>query len=107
MCCATSHYVTAVIMLGNAGVGKSMLLSRYTRGEFKLGCKATVGVEFGQKTVCIAGDTVGAQIWDTSGQERFASLARMYFRDAVGALLAFDMTSRKNPALRIQSNTPL
>ena len=52
----------------------------------------TIGVEFGSKIIKIGQKTVKLQIWDTAGQERFRSVARSYYRGALGALVVFDIT---------------
>ena len=62
----------AVVLIGDSGVGKSNLLSRFTRNEFNLESKSTIGVEFATKSIVAEGKTIKAQIWDTAGQERYA-----------------------------------
>ena len=59
-----------MVLIGDSGVGKSNLLSRFTRNEFNLESKTTIGVEFATRTVTIEGKTIKAQIWDTAGQAR-------------------------------------
>ena len=63
-------YVFKVVLIGDSGVGKSQLLNRFSRNEFNLDSKATVGVEFQTRTITIDSKTIKAQIWDTAGQER-------------------------------------
>ncbi|CAH2080618.1 unnamed protein product [Thlaspi arvense] len=63
-------YVFKIVLIGDSSVGKSQLLSRFSRNEFSLDSKATIGVEFQTKTLVIDHKTVKAQIWDTAGQER-------------------------------------
>ncbi len=55
--------------LGTTGVGKSNLLSRFTRNEFNLESKSTIGVEFATRSIQVDGKTIKAQIWDTAGEE--------------------------------------
>ena len=57
-----------VVLIGDSGVGKSNLLSRFTRNEFNLESKSTIGVEFATRSIQVDGKTVKAQIWDTAGQ---------------------------------------
>jgi len=58
-----------VVLIGDSGVGKSNLLSRFTRNEFNLESKSTIGVEFATKSIKAAdGKVIKAQIWDTAGQ---------------------------------------
>ncbi|KAF3338313.1 thioredoxin reductase NTRA [Carex littledalei] len=59
-----------VVLIGDSGVGKSNLLSRFTRNEFNLESKSTIGVEFATRSLTVEGKVLKAQIWDTTGQER-------------------------------------
>lgn len=64
----------SVVLIGDSGVGKSNLLSRFTRNEFNLESKSTIGVEFATRSIQVDGKTVKAQIWDTAGQERYRAI---------------------------------
>lgn len=75
-------------------MGKSNLLSRFTRDEFNLESKSTIGVEFATKSVVTRGKVIKAQIWDTAGQERYRAITSVYYRGALGALLVYDMSKR-------------
>ncbi|VAH81846.1 unnamed protein product [Triticum turgidum subsp. durum] len=101
-------YLFKIVLIGDSGVGKSNILSRFTRNEFCLESKSTIGVEFATRTLqkpkgkrfseekkLIEGKTVKAQIWDTAGQERYRAITSAYYRGAVGALLVFDITKRQ------------
>jgi hypothetical protein len=66
-------YLFKVVLIGDSGVGKSNLLSRFTRNEFSLESKSTIGVEFATRSLQVDGKVVKAQIWDTAGQERYVS----------------------------------
>ncbi|KAK7886708.1 hypothetical protein WMY93_026329 [Mugilogobius chulae] len=59
-------YLFKVVLIGDSGVGKSNLLSRFTRNEFNLESKSTIGVEFATRSIQVEGKTVKAQIWDTA-----------------------------------------
>lgn len=87
-------YLFKVVMIGDSGVGKSNLLTRFTRDEFKQDSKSTIGVEFGTQTMQIDRKTIKAQIWDTAGQERYRAITSAYYRGAVGALLVYDITKK-------------
>ncbi|MBN3306703.1 RB11A protein, partial [Amia calva] len=80
-----------LVLIGDSGVGKSNLLSRFTRNEFNLESKSTIGVEFATRSIQVDGKTVKAQIWDTAGQERYRAITSAYYRGAVGALLVYDI----------------
>ncbi|KAJ3676691.1 hypothetical protein LUZ60_004103 [Juncus effusus] len=88
-------YLFKIVLIGDSGVGKSNILSRFTRNEFCLESKSTIGVEFATRTVQIEGKTVKAQIWDTAGQERYRAITSAYYRGAVGALLVYDITKKQ------------
>ncbi|GLD95715.1 hypothetical protein PINS_up004393 [Pythium insidiosum] len=85
-------YLFKIVLIGDSGVGKSNLLSRFTRNEFNLESKSTIGVEFATKSIQAEGKTIKAQIWDTAGQERYRAITSAYYRGAVGALLVYDIT---------------
>lgn len=87
-------YLFKVVLIGDSGVGKSNLLSRFTRNEFNLESKSTIGVEFATKSIQTDGKTIKAQIWDTAGQERYRAITSAYYRGAIGALLVYDISKR-------------
>jgi small GTP-binding protein len=84
-------YLFKVVLIGDSGVGKSNLLSRFTRNEFNLESKSTIGVEFATRNVIVDGKRIKAQIWDTAGQERYRAITSAYYRGAVGALVVYDI----------------
>ncbi|KAM7497975.1 hypothetical protein LguiA_022389 [Lonicera macranthoides] len=85
-------YLFKLVLIGDSGVGKSNLLSRFTRNEFNLESKSTIGVEFATRSLTVDGKVIKAQIWDTAGQERYRAITSAYYRGAVGALLVYDVT---------------
>ncbi|WOL14663.1 ras-related protein Rab11D isoform X2 [Canna indica] len=87
-------YLFKLVLIGDSGVGKSNLLSRFTRNEFNLESKSTIGVEFATRSISVDGKVLKAQIWDTAGQERYRAITSAYYRGAVGALLVYDVTRR-------------
>ncbi|MBA0616646.1 hypothetical protein Godav_026149 [Gossypium davidsonii] len=87
-------YLFKAVLIGDSGVGKSNLLSRFAKDEFRLDSKPTIGVEFAYRNVKIGDRVIKAQIWDTAGQERFRAITSSYYRGALGALLVYDITRR-------------
>ncbi|KAG2174219.1 hypothetical protein INT43_004240 [Umbelopsis isabellina] len=108
-------YLFKVVLIGDSGVGKTNLLGRFTRNEFNLESKSTIGVEFATRSIQVDNKTIKAQIWDTgasynanislfvllgewfavvwnSGQERYRAITSAYYRGAVGALLVYDIS---------------
>lgn len=85
-------YVFKMVIIGDSAVGKSQLLSRFSKDEFGLESRATVGVEFQTRTIFIENKMIKAQIWDTAGQERYRAITSAYYRGALGALIVYDIT---------------
>lgn len=85
-------YLFKVVLIGDSGVGKSNLLSRFTRNEFHLQSKSTIGMEFATKSYRHQGKTIKVRIWDTAGQERYKGITSVYYRGAAGALVVYDVT---------------
>ena len=83
-----------IVVIGDSAVGKTQLLGRFTRDEFFLDSKSTIGIEFQTRTVDIARRRVKAQIWDTAGQERYRAVTGAYYRGALGTMLVYDVTRR-------------
>jgi small GTP-binding protein len=72
-----------IVVVGSSGTGKSAIVQRLVDDTFR---------EEGQFLIPVESQTVKLQIWDTAGQERFKSVSRAYFRNAVGAVLVYDIT---------------
>jgi Ras-related protein Rab-11A len=85
-----------VVIIGDSGVGKSNLMTRYTTNEFSQDTPATIGVEFMTKSVKTEGRDVKVQIWDTAGQERFRAISRSIYHGAKGAMLVYDITNQQS-----------
>jgi Ras-related protein Rab-2A len=91
----SNSYAFKYIIIGDMGVGKSCLLLQFTDNRFQRFHDATIGVEFGFRTINVNNNPVKLQIWDTAGQERFRSITRSYYRKAACALLVYDITRRE------------
>ncbi|KAJ7061759.1 ras-related protein rab-11A-like protein [Mycena amicta] len=70
----------------------AVVLSRFTRDEFKLDTKTTIGVEFATKSIEVDDRIMRAHMWDTAGQERYRAMSSVYYRGAIGALIVYDIT---------------
>jgi small GTP-binding protein len=92
-------YLAKIILLGPSGSGKSCLLHRFVKNEWRVLSSQTIGVEFSSKIVRIGVGTgkgtkrIKLQLWDTAGTERFRSVSRSYYRGAAGAILVYDVAS--------------
>ncbi|XP_017291923.1 ras-related protein Rab-38 [Kryptolebias marmoratus] len=82
-----------VLVVGDLGVGKTSIIKRYVHQVFSQHYRATIGVDFALKVLNWDKQTVvRLQLWDIAGQERYGNMTRVYYREAVGALVVFDMT---------------
>ena len=84
-----------VVLVGDSGVGKTNIMRKYLKNQFREDSKATVGVEFGSKQFTVENHQIKAQIWDTAGQERYKAITSAYYKGAKGAFVVYDIT-RKN-----------
>ena len=85
-----------IVIVGDSGVGKTNLITRYLKNDFKPETKATIGVEFSDKKYIYKNKTIKVQIWDTAGQERYRSLTSMYYKGAKGAIFVYDISSKNS-----------
>lgn len=85
-----------VVVVGSSGVGKTAVVRQLIDGKFSEEGQPTIGVEFKTYSLTADGDNIKLQIWDTAGQERFRSVSKAYFRNAVGAVLVYDLTNRSS-----------
>ena len=90
------NYLLKFIIIGDAAVGKSNLLVRYTSGQFKEEYQLTIGVEFGSNNVIIGDNTYRIQIWDTAGQENFRSITRSYYKNTACAIIVYEISNKKS-----------
>lgn len=87
------EYLFKVIIIGTSGVGKSNILSRYLKRGFTESFRSTIGVEFGAVTRQRFDKIIKIQFWDTTGQERYKSISRAYYRKCDMAVLVYDITN--------------
>ncbi|KAL1873565.1 hypothetical protein Daus18300_003931 [Diaporthe australafricana] len=93
-------YLAKIILLGPSGTGKSCLLHRFVKNEWRVLSSQTIGVEFATKIIKVGTGArrkrIKLQLWDTAGTERFRSVSRSYYRGAAGAILVYDITSHSS-----------
>ena len=85
-----------LVMLGSTTVGKSSIVIRLTRESFNSESSSTVGASFMTKQITVDDTRCSLQIWDTSGSERYRSMASMYFQGADAAVVVYDITSKES-----------
>ena len=82
-----------MVLVGDAGVGKTCIAQRISKNTFTNTTAATVGAANLSVTIKTPSIEVEFNIWDTVGQERYRSLTPMYFAGSQIAILVFDLTS--------------
>ena len=84
--------------LYNIGVGKTSIISTFSKGVFDEHEKVTTGANFSSKTQFYDkyDKAVKFEIWDTAGQEQFRSIAQIFYKNASCCILAYDITRRKS-----------
>ncbi|THH11371.1 hypothetical protein EW145_g711 [Phellinidium pouzarii] len=92
------HYdfLIKLLLIGDSGVGKSCLLTRFCDDTWTPSFITTIGIDFKIRTIELDGKRIKLQIWDTAGQERFRTITTAYYRGAMGILLVYDVTDNKS-----------
>jgi len=85
-----------ILMLGESGVGKSSILTRFVDDKFSTNFLTTLGVEYKHKTIMINDKKVMTQVWDTAGQEKFRTITPVYYRKVDGVVMVYDITDRNS-----------
>ena len=83
------------IVIGSSGVGKTALTKRLVENTFSEHIQSTIGIEYEFTTIEVDGQQVKLNVWDTAGQEKFRSITRAYYREAVCVLIVFDLTDKE------------
>jgi small GTP-binding protein len=94
--------ILKLVLIGDSGVGKTNILSRYNNNEFSLATQPTVGVEFGNKIIKKENKSIKLQLWDTAGQERYKAITNAFYKGSKGAFVVYDIT-RKSSFLNIDN----
>ena len=84
--------VLKLVILGEGRVGKTSILLQYFKKTFNEGQGKTVNPAFYEKTVNSNGEKVQLKFWDTAGQEQFNAISALYYQNAVGALIVYDVS---------------
>ncbi len=81
-----------IVNIGTVSVGKSSILLKYIKDEFRENISNTIGIDNYCKEVMVDNKMVKLSIWDTAGQEMFGPITRSYSRGAQGYIFVYDLT---------------
>ena len=84
-----------VVLLGESGVGKTSIISQFTSNKFNPRCATSVSAQFISKIIEFPEfqKTIKFDIWDTVGQEKYRSLAKIFYKDAKIIIFVYDITT--------------
>ena len=85
-----------IVLLGESAVGKTSIIQRFTNDTFDLNCISSLSAQFNSKTIKVNGETIKFDVWDTAGQEKYRSLARIFYKDAKVIIFVYDITNLKS-----------
>ena len=87
-----------VVLLGDSGVGKTCIISRYISGTFDANSASTNGASYASKIVKYdkINKSLSLDIWDTAGQEKYKALTKFFYKDATVAILVYDITRKES-----------
>ena len=89
-------YLFRLCLLGEAGVGKSSILTRFCDNTFKENYNNTIGLDFRVVTLKYKDIISKLHIWDTAGQERFRSLSLNYLHNSHGFIFVYDVSDKNS-----------
>jgi len=84
-----------VVLLGESGVGKTSIISQFTSNKFNPRCPTSVSAQFISKIINFPeySKKIKFDIWDTVGQEKYRSLAKIFYKDARIIIFVYDITA--------------
>jgi small GTP-binding protein len=85
-----------VVILGESGVGKTSIISRFINDTFDEELVTTTGASYVSKSMKFSdkNQVLNFEIWDTAGQEKYRSLTQIFYKDASIAILVYDITNK-------------
>ena len=85
-----------IIFIGDAGVGKTTIISRIMDNPFNEVYEPSIGVDFMSKIIKYRGQNIKLQIWDTAGQEKYKGLIPSYVRNSSIVFLIYDISVKSS-----------
>ena len=89
-----SDIAKKIVLIGDSGVGKTCIISRFVSGDFNKNTNSTDGASYATKKLVLPKlkTSINLDIWDTAGQERYKSLTKFFYKDAAMIIMVYDVT---------------
>ena len=85
-----------ITLIGNPGVGKTCIISKYLDNVFEENSSSTIGANYTEKVIKKNNKEYQLDIWDTAGQEQFQSLGKHFYKDSYIVCLVYDITNQES-----------
>ena len=90
------EFVFKILLVGDSGVGKSSLVTRFISDSFTEKYYNTIGIDFKVRIIELDGKKIKLQLWDTSGDERFQDIITSYYETTCGVIIVYDVTKEES-----------
>ena len=89
-----SDIAKKMVLIGDSGVGKTCIISRFVSGDYNKNMNSTDGASYATKKLVLPKlkTSINLDIWDTAGQERYKSLTKFFYKDAAMIIMVYDVT---------------
>ena len=89
-----SDVAKKIVLIGDSGVGKTCIISRFVSGDYNKNMNSTDGASYATKKLVLPKlkTSINLDIWDTAGQERYKSLTKFFYKDAAMIIMVYDVT---------------
>ncbi len=91
-----TDFLFKIVVVGDTNVGKTNIISRFTKNEFDEGTKNTIGVDFSLYDTKVNHENITIQFWDTAGQEKYRAMSTAFYKKSHGAIIVYDVTNRSS-----------
>ena len=91
--------ICKIVLLGESGVGKTCIISRFINNTFEEGLMSTNGASYASKSCSFPeyeNRTIKFEVWDTAGQEKYRALNQIFYKDASICILVYDITNESS-----------
>lgn len=92
----TTKYKLKIVVIGDSGIGKTSIVNMLSEKDFAHDVEVTVGCDIVYHSIYIGNKEIKLEIWDTAGHECFRSMTKSFYKNACGAIIAYDTTNRKS-----------